>query len=156
MNGKIQRINGRNFGKFGRVIGYAGKAGAARNKNLFSVVLRERKPFGWRIACLVVRERSIARLECHDESFESFEPINGRGLLFVSDKKEHGSIRCFLLDRPVVLYKGVWHGIVTVDRETEVKISENAKVRCLYWRLGRGVELSVSGIKSRRDRKKTR
>jgi len=156
MDQRIQRINGRNFRKFGRVIGCDGKAGAAQEKNLFCVVLREHKPLGWRIACLLVREKSIARLECHDESFESFEPIKGRSLLFVSDKKEHGSIRCFLLDRPVVLYKGVWHGIVTLGRETEVKISENAKVRCLYWRLGRGIELSVSGIKSRRARKKTR
>ena len=39
------------------------------------------------------------------------------------------------LDRPVVLRKGVWHGIITLGKESEVKITENAHVRCVYWQL---------------------
>lgn len=129
------KINAKNFRPFGRVIEYPRKAKAKKGENLFRIVVRERRPFGWRIAYLVVRERVLKRMEQHLETFESFEPVRGRSLIYVADRKEAGRIRCFRLDVPVVLHKGIWHGVVTLDGEAEIKISENAKVKCLYWRL---------------------
>ncbi len=130
---RARRITVRSFCAYGRVIEYSHRR--RKGVNLFRIVLRQPQA-GWRIAYLVVRERSIRRLEQHPESFESFEPVRGRSLLFVSRRKDPRAIRCFLLDRPVVLNKGLWHGIVTLDRESDVKITENSRVRCRYWKTG--------------------
>ncbi|MGE5279371.1 MAG: ureidoglycolate lyase [Deltaproteobacteria bacterium] len=132
----VRRISSRAFMPFGRVIGYPNRGRAQRRRNLFHVVLRQPGK-GWRIAYLVVRDRAIDRLEQHPQSYESFEPVRGRCLLFVARRRAAVSIRCFLLDRPVILRKGLWHGIVTLGREADVKITENDRVRCEYWDLGR-------------------
>jgi len=133
---KPRRITAANFKKFGRIIEYQHKPLHKRGcGNLFCVVLREKEPFGWRIAYLLVRERRINRLEQHLHTFESFEPVRGRCLIYLSEKKDPKRIECFYLDRPVVLYKGIWHGVVATTPEAEVKISENAFVRSLYWPL---------------------
>ena len=131
---RVRRISPRTFCAYGRVIGYPQRHRAGRSSNLFRIVLRQPRA-GWRIAYLVVRDRSIQRLEQHPESFESFEPVRGRSLLFVARRKDPAAIRCFLLDRPVVLNKGLWHGIVTLGRESDVKITENSRVRTLFWKV---------------------
>jgi len=145
----VQRITPRGFCAYGRVIGYPRRPREGRGRNLFCVVLREPKA-GWRIAYLVVRDTSIRRLEQHPGSFESFEPVQGRCLLFVALRKDPRAIRCFRLDRPVVLKKGLWHGIVTLDREADVKLTENNRVTCVYWplpfALGRGGRGRGSGL----------
>lgn len=133
---KPRRITAANFRKFGRVIEYPRKSSSGTaSKNLFRIVLREKNPFGWRIACLLVREKKINMLEQHLHTFESFEPVKGRCLIYLAKEKDPEKIECFYLDRPVVLYKGVWHGVVSPGREAEIKISENAFVRSLYWPL---------------------
>jgi ureidoglycolate hydrolase len=131
----IKKISEQNFKKYGCLIGYPRRPKRPR-KNLFRVLLREPQRFGWRIAYLVVREKAIKRLEQHLHTYESFEPVKGRALLYLSLTKDQCRIECFLLDRPVVLSKGVWHGVVTLDRESEIKITENARVRSIYWNTG--------------------
>ncbi len=132
----IKKINSGNFKKFGWVIEYSDKGLKEKKKNLFRIILREKKPLGWRIAYLVVRDRGINRLEQHPESFESFEPVSGKSLLYVAFLKDMKRIECFLLDKPVILKKGIWHGVVTLEKETEIKITENSRVQCVYWPLG--------------------
>ena len=132
----IKNINSGNFRKYGWVIEYPNKGSGKKKENLFRIVLRENKPLGWRIAYLVVRDRAINRLEQHPESFESFEPVRGKSLLYVASIKDTKKIECFLLDKPIILKKGIWHGVVTIDKETEIKITENSGVQCVYWPLG--------------------
>jgi len=132
----IETINSENFSSFGRVIEYPRKDEAGADDNLFHIVIKENSPLGWRIAFLVVRDKSIDKLEQHPDSFESFEPVSGRSLLFVSENKDQSEIRCFRLTKPVILHKGIWHGVVTLDYESEIKITENAEVECVYWPLG--------------------
>lgn len=67
---------------------------------------------------------------------ESFEPVKGKSLLYVALRPKTEAIECFALDRPVILKKKIWHGIVTVSPETEIKLTENAMVQCVYWPLG--------------------
>jgi ureidoglycolate hydrolase len=132
---KVERITPERFAPFGKVIGLVRKGPGAPGKNLWKVIVRQPKT-GWRIAYLVVRERAISRLERHPGSLESFEPVSGRGLLYVALKKEPAAVRCFLLDKPVILKKGLWHGVVACSQETDIKITENSKVASEYWRLG--------------------
>lgn len=143
----IRSITSKNFKRFGRIIEYPQKSRQPRNKNLFRIVARNRKVLGWRIAYLVVREKNINRLEQHPESLESFEPVKGKCLLYLVSTKEPSSIECFRLEKPVILNKGIWHGVVTLSRESEIKITENAKVKCIYWRLPKSINLGKTYVK---------
>ena len=128
---KIQAITEASFRPYGKIIGYTGSR-RPKNKNLFKIVVKQ-PGVGWRIACLVVRDKKIDRLEQHPGSLESFEPVSGKGLLYVSNRKDSRFIKCFLLNKPVILKKSLWHGIVTLSPECEVKIVENSTVKCVYW-----------------------
>ena len=129
---KSKKITAENFRRYGRVIEYSGDGPVKKKRNLFRVIIRERGKAGWRIAYLVVRDKIIDKLEQHPDSFESFEPVSGKSLLYVAGNKSKSKIECFYLNKPVILKKGVWHGIVTLGRKSEIKITENAKVKCIY------------------------
>lgn len=131
----IKKITKENFRRYGWLIAYPQKHLKSKRHNLFRVVLTEPSIKGWRIAYLVLRDRSIGRLEKHPRSFESFEPVSGRTLLYVTKHKDPAGIECFYLDKPVILKKGIWHGVVARSRESEIKLTENAKVQCVYWKL---------------------
>jgi ureidoglycolate hydrolase len=133
---RVKKINKNNFRRFGRVIEYPKDKPSLKDRNLFKVILKEKEKLGWRIAYLLVREKSIKRLEAHLNTFESFEPVCGKSLIYLALNKGIPQIECFYLDKPVILNKGVWHGIVTLDGESEIKITENAKVKSAYWPLG--------------------
>ena len=132
---RIERITAQRFAAFGRLIDLPRSGFPNPEKNLWKIIVRQ-PGAGWRIAVLVVRDRVIRRLERHPGSLESFEPVLGRSLLFVTVKKDPSGIRCFLLDKPVILKKGLWHGVVASTREADIKITENSKVICNYWKLG--------------------
>lgn len=132
---KPKKIEENVFRKYGQIIDLDGRR--KKNKgNLFRIVTRERKSTGWRIAYLVVRDKQIDKLEQHPESMESFEPLKGNSILYVSNQKKPNNIEAFILDKPVVLRKGIWHGIVTKSRETHVKITENNQVKMHNYELG--------------------
>jgi ureidoglycolate hydrolase len=143
---KIEKITAKVFAPFGKLIDLPRKGFPGPNKNLWKIIVRQPKA-GWRIAVLVVRDRAIKRLERHPGSLESFEPMSGESLLFVALKKDPGIIRCFLLDKPVILKKGLWHGVITLTREADIKITENSQVKCEYWRLD--FELNKKNISAR-------
>ena len=132
----IKKITAKNFRPYGRIIEYSNKHLKGNKRNLFRIVLAETNRHGWRIAYLIVRDKTIKRLESHPYSFESFEPLTGRSLIYVTKKMDTRSIECFELDRPIILNKGIWHGVVTLNDESEIKLTENANVKCVYWALG--------------------
>ncbi len=132
----IEKIAREDFKRYGLIIEYPDKEREGRDKSLFCITLKVTEAAGWRIAYLILRDKSIGRLERHSDSFESFEPVSGETLIYVADKKDAAAIRCFRLDRPVILNKGVWHGVVTLGDESEIKITENAEVECGFWELG--------------------
>lgn len=131
----IKKITPQNFRRYGKIIAYPDKHKKGTQKNLFRIVLSDPQVKGWRIAYLIVRDKRIRRLENHPFSFESFEPVCGKALLYVSSKKDLKRVECFYLSKPVILKKGIWHGVVTQTKETEIKLTENAKVQCVYWPL---------------------
>ena len=133
---KILSPDPTNFRRYGKIIGYPNKNSKGTVRNLWRIVHTEHAKVGWRVAYLVLRDKSISRMECHPGSDETFEPVKGRALMFVSLDKDLKSIKCFVLDNPVILKKGTWHGLVSVSLQTEIKITENAKVTCRYWPFG--------------------
>ncbi|MFH0839696.1 MAG: hypothetical protein V1883_01610 [Candidatus Omnitrophota bacterium] len=132
---KIKKITAVNFKRYGRLITCPEKRSVARGVNLFRIVLKENRRCGWRIAYLILRDKSITKLEKHPDSFESFEPVHGKSLIYLASGKTPRKIECFYLDKPIVLEKGIWHGVVTLGTESEIKITENAEVKCVFWPL---------------------
>ena len=139
----IKKITAKNFKKYGWVIEYAGKRPENKNGNIFRIILKENGKTGWRIAYLVVRDKTIDKLEQHPGSFESFEPVQGRSLIYLSDGSM-SKIESFYLDKPVILDKGIWHGVVSLTPESEIKITENAEVESVYWTLEKCLRVKQS------------
>ena len=132
----MRKINSRNFKRYGWVIEGPAEKPKDKGKSFFSIVLTEPLKAGWRIAHLLLRDKAATYLERHIDSFESFEPIRGETLIYVADLKDKKRIKCFYLGKPVILRKGVWHAVITLNKQSEIKITENAKVKCDYWQLG--------------------
>ena len=130
-----RKINAVNFRRYGLIIACPAAKAKDKKKSIFSIVLTDPAAKGWRIAHLLLRDKAVNYLERHIDSFESFEPLKGKALLYVAERKDPKRIRCFYLDKPVVLKKGIWHSVVTLTREAEIKIFENARLNCQYWQI---------------------
>ncbi|MEW5894576.1 MAG: GAF domain-containing protein [Candidatus Omnitrophota bacterium] len=48
----------------------------------------------------------------------------------------------FRLDAPVIVFKGVWHGVISLTPETELKITENLNVSSRVHKLGKRIGVS--------------
>lgn len=129
----IKKITTLSFKKYGRVIEYPAQNQKGKVRNLWKIIHTESSKVGWRIAYLILRDKSLGRLECHPNSDETFEPVKGKALFFVSKTKTLKGVECFLLDKPVVVKKGIWHGLISLTPQTEIKVVENSKVVCRYW-----------------------
>ena len=80
----------------------------------FGVLLKE-KSKGWRIGYLILRKKALIRLESHPDSLETFEPASGKPLIALAPRARPDKPELFLLDKPVVLKKGVWHDVMAVS-----------------------------------------
>ena len=132
---KTKKITRQNFKKYGYIIEWDGPENKSE-KNQFKIVIRDDKVTGWRIAYLIVRKKQIDFLEKHPCSYESFEPIKGKSIIYVANKKDFKDIEAFILDKPIVLRKGLWHNVVSVGKEAHIKITENNNVELIKHQLG--------------------
>ncbi len=126
-----KKITGKNFKQYGWIIEPGGFKQSPK-ENQFKIVVNEKKSAGWRIAYLIVRDKYLDRLEQHPRSMESFEPLKGRALLYVSPQKAPEKIECFMLDKPIILKKGVWHGVICCRNSAHIKITENSRVKLVF------------------------
>ncbi|MFH1063020.1 MAG: ureidoglycolate lyase [Candidatus Omnitrophota bacterium] len=132
---KPLNITKENFKKYGWIIQWDGPENKLEN-NQFRIVIRDSKVTGWRIAYLIVRNKQVEFLENHPYSYESFEPIKGKAILYVSNRKTPQAIEAFILDKPVVLRKGLWHNAVAAGKEAHIKLTENNNVKLIKYQLG--------------------
>lgn len=120
----IQPINADTFARYGKVIEYEDKPGA----DLFQVRVDAAEPAGWRIAVMKVTAQSFSRLNCHPNTVEAFDPVQGVSLLVVAEPERPRDFEVFLLDRPVCIDKRVWHVVLTLTASSLVKVMENLTV----------------------------
>lgn len=125
-----------NFRCYGKLIDYPNKTSKGTKRNLWRIVHTSDAKTGWRVAYLILRDKTIGQMGCHPASDETFEPIKGRAVLFVSTKKDLSAIEAFVLDKPLIVYKGIWHNLISLTPETEIKITENAKMTSRAWSFG--------------------
>jgi len=89
----------------------------------------------WRVAVFRYSNKEIRRIECHPSSKESFEPLHGITVLLVAEHDTPEDYHAFVLDKPVILKKGVWHQTLSLTPEATVKITENLEVESVFYSL---------------------
>ena len=132
---EIENITTENFAPFGYVLEFTQEM-----TEPFHIIVREEKD-PWRLALLRFDWHSVEKLENHPFSMESFEPLEGAAVLFVSDNGSPEKIRAFFLDKPICLFKGVWHEVLALSAQAKVKITENLEVATEYYKLAKPLRI---------------
>ena len=134
----IEIITAESFKPYGDVIAHD-----SRNANGFQVVLDEPREVGWRIAVSRIAAKSVDRIARHPNSRESFEPMEGVTLMCLAAPDRPADCRIFLLDKPVCLFKNVWHATLCLSETSLVKITENSVVDSEYFNLPAPLRVAV-------------
>lgn len=134
---EIEVITRETFAPFGTVLEFP----ETTADDFYIVDTEEKEP--WRIAVFRYRNHSIRRIECHPASKESFEPLSGITLLLAAEAGHPEEYHIFLLDRPVCLKKGIWHQVLSLSSEAQVKITENLEVESVFYDLEKEIYAQV-------------
>ncbi len=119
---KIKNLNEKDFKKYGKIIELK------QRLKSFHVLFEESEKVGWRIGYSRLEKKPITQLEAHPYSFETFEPVSGVSIILLSRGKKPEKIEAFLLDKPVCLYKNIWHDVLSISEFSEIKIFENYEI----------------------------
>lgn len=123
----LKSIHKEDFEPFGRVLEFSENC-----QEPFEIVITEEKE-PWRLAVFRYTNKFIRRMECHRASLESFEPLSGVTVLVVAEHDRPEEYEAFILDKPVCLYKGIWHQVIALTDEAQVKIAENLDVNSEFF-----------------------
>ncbi len=81
----------------------------------------------WQIGYLDQIGKKVDKLECHPNTSEVFVPLHGDAVMLLSINPQE-DIFAFKLDKPIVLYKGVWHGVISLSANSKMLIVESSDV----------------------------
>ena len=124
---QLESVSVNAFKPFGTVLEFQpGDAG-----NFYIVDTEPEQP--WRVAVFRYSNKEIQKIECHPSSKESFEPLHGITVLLVAEHETPEDCHAFILDKPVVLAKGIWHQTLSLTPEATVKIVENLEVDTVFY-----------------------
>lgn len=134
---EILTINDDNFKAYGKILKFTEEC-----NDKFEVILNEPN-YGWRLAVFRYTEKSVKVMENHPESMESFEPLDGTTLLIVAANHQPEKFQVFLLDKPICLYKGIWHQVISISDTASVKITENIEVSSEFYEFDTEIKVVV-------------
>ena len=128
----LQYVQRETFLPYGEVLEFP----AGIEETFCIITTEEKEP--WRLAVFRYTNKEIQRMECHPTSRESFEPLHGLTVLVVAEEYE-----AFILDKPVCLKKGIWHQVLALTEEAQVKIVENLEVQSEFYDLEKAIHVLV-------------
>lgn len=134
---KLQSIHRETFAKFGDVLEFPKEC-----TEQFCIITREESE-PWRLAVFRYTNKEIQRIECHPTSLESFEPLQGFTVLVVAEHDSPEEYEAFILDKPVCLKKGIWHQVLSLTDEAQVKIAENLDVESVFYDLEQPIQVMI-------------
>jgi len=134
---EIQTITPEKFAPYGTVIAFP-----EESKESFLIVEREENA-PWRLAVFRYSNRDVSVIEAHLDSKETFEPVSGITVLIVAEKESPEDYQAFILDKPVCLGKGVWHQVLSLSEQAQVKITENLEVGAVYHHFEKPIKIQV-------------
>jgi ureidoglycolate hydrolase len=126
---KVESVSAERFAPFGDVLEFP--EDAAEN---FRIVVREESS-SWRLAVFRFTRHVINRIENHPSSRESFVPLKGSAILVAAEHEKPSELTAFFLDKPICLYRGIWHEVLALTPEAQVTITENLDVNSEYFEL---------------------
>ena len=91
---------------------------------------------GWQVGYLEQIGKVVKVLECHPTTPEVFIPLSGEAILLLAIDPEK-EISAFTLDKPIVLSRGIWHGVISLSERSEILIVENPDVTSEFHELER-------------------
>ena len=133
--GRLKSIHKADFERFGKVLEFSDSC-----REPFEIVITEEKE-PWRLAVFRYANKTVKQMECHPTSLESFEPLSGVTVLIVAEHENPEKYETFLLDKPVCLYKGIWHQVIALTDEAQVKIAENLEVNSQFHEFEKEIEI---------------
>jgi ureidoglycolate hydrolase len=84
---------------------------------------------GWQIGYLVNAAKRLEKLERHPNTPEVFSPLHGNSVLVVTeDPGDSDTIFGFFLSKPIVFDRGIWHGVISTTKTSEILIVESPDV----------------------------
>lgn len=122
MKRALECVTSHRFAPFGKILEFTPDM-----EEKFHIIMSEEKE-PWRIAVFRYDNRNIHTIERHPTTMESFEPLSGITVLLVAEYETPDEPVAFLLDKPVCLYKGIWHQVLSLTESAQVKITENLEV----------------------------
>lgn len=135
--GLLEYVTKEAFAPFGSVIEFP-----KEEKEAFYIIETEEE-HAWRLAVFRYTNHSIKRLECHPHSKESFEPLHGLTVLLVAEHDTPQEYHAFILNKPVCLKKGIWHQVLSLTEEAQVKITENLEVSSEFYNLKEAIGIAA-------------
>lgn len=133
----LQSVQRETFLPYGEVLEFP----AGIEKTFCIITTEEKEP--WRLAVFRYTNKEIQRMECHPTSRESFEPLHGLTVLVVATHENPEEYEAFILDKPVCLKKGIWHQVLALTEEAQVKIVENLEVKSEFYDLEKEIRVLV-------------
>lgn len=133
----LQSVQRETFLPYGEVLEFP----AGIEETFCIITTEEKKP--WRLAVFRYTNKEIQRMECHPTSRESFEPLHGLTVLVVATHENPEEYEAFILDKPVCLKKGIWHQVLALTEEAQVKIVENLEVQSEFYDLEKAIHVLV-------------
>lgn len=133
----LQYVQRETFLPYGEVLEFP-----AGIEETFCIITTEEKEL-WRLAVFRYTNKEIQRMECHPTSRESFEPLHGLTVLVVATHENPEEYEAFILDKPVCLKKGIWHQVLALTEEAQVKIVENLEVQSEFYDLEKAIHVLV-------------
>ena len=91
-------------------------------------LFRQTDAVGWRLASVPVDAQEVMEMSLHDNTPEAFFPIAGTVVLTLSKDESFKCCEEFLLDRPLMIRPGIWHGLHTLSEKGMILVAENADV----------------------------
>ncbi|GLG88745.1 MULTISPECIES: ureidoglycolate lyase [Clostridia] len=133
----LQSVQRETFLPYGEVLEFP----AGIEETFCIITTEEKEP--WRLAVFRYTNKEIQRMECHPTSRESFEPLHGLTVLVVATHENPEEYEAFILDKPVCLKKGIWHQVLALTEEAQVKIVENLEVQSEFYDLEKAIHVLV-------------
>ena len=132
---KLESVSREAFAAFGEVVEFP-----AGCQDAFFIVDSE-DTYPWRLAIFRYSNKEIRQMENHPSSKESFEPLSGMTVLVVAENQTPEQYRAFILDKPVLLKKGIWHQVLSLTAEASVKITENREVNSEFYSFEKNLQV---------------
>jgi ureidoglycolate hydrolase len=139
----VSDLNQRLFEPFGRILEpKANEKASVSEKGVFDFYVPfVEKSGGWQIGFLTYTGTTLHQLECHPNTPEVFSPLKGEALLVLAtDPANEAGYRTFKLEKPIVLGRGVWHGVISLSEKAEMLIVENPDVVDEFHELARPIK----------------